>query len=221
MGAKETLDKLFEACVVAVVRENDARRAREVAKGLIAAGIRALEITAGTPGCFEILEELGRSKVDCVLGVGTIRTRKDLSRAVEAGARFLVSPHTDPTIIRETKDVGCVSIPGAMTPTEVLAARKAGADVVKIFPISAVGGPRYLRQLRGPIPDVPLWVSGTVALDEIEGYLEEGVSLVGLTSALGNDPSDVAEANAAVARFRARDGKKERDRIAPKPPIPR
>jgi len=122
----------------------------------------------------------------------------------------LVSPHTDPVLIEAVRKTHLVSIPGALTPTEILLARAAGADFVKIFPVSAVGGARYLRLLRAPVGGVPFWVSGTVAIEDIEEMFEAGASLIGLTSALFSDlPEALGEAaanrrgeNEACARSR-------------------
>ncbi|MCK6551179.1 molybdopterin-dependent oxidoreductase [Myxococcota bacterium] len=213
---RAALDALVDAAVVAIVRDSDEAQARTVAEALVEAGVRALEITAPTPGCFETLRALeratGRGTAPRVtLGVGSVRTADDVARARDAGASFVVSPHTDPRVIAAAHAADCVSIPGALTPTEVLAASAAGADVVKLFPISAVGGARYVRLVRGPIPDVRLWVSGNVALDEIEEHLEAGVTLVGLSSALtgelgadrrGTIRARVARAAEAVAAAR-------------------
>jgi len=211
-----TLSALLEATLVGVVRDGDRDRAAEVFGGVLEAGLRAVEVTATTPGCFELIrahaERAGRAGV--TLGVGTIRTPAELAAAAEAGAAFVVSPHTDPALIAQAKALGLVSIPGAFTPTEILTARAAGADVVKVFPVSAGGGHRYVRLLRGPLPDVPLWVSGDVRLDEIPAYLAAGVQLIGLTSVLAppaqtSDPRGDARARAGAALEalgRAREG---------------
>lgn len=179
-------DRLRAATLVGVIRDSDAARAARLVEGLIAGGVRALEVTANTPGAFELIERLGpwAERAGITLGLGTITTLEEVQRAAAAKAAFIVSPHTDEALIRGAKDRGLVAIPGAMTPTEVVRAHAAGADFVKLFPISAVGGPRFLKWLRGPLPDIPYWVSGDVALDEIEAYLEAGATLIGLTSAL-------------------------------------
>ncbi|MBK6684755.1 MAG: bifunctional 4-hydroxy-2-oxoglutarate aldolase/2-dehydro-3-deoxy-phosphogluconate aldolase [Deltaproteobacteria bacterium] len=182
----ESRDRLRAATLVAVIRDSDPVRAAKLVEGLIEGGLRALEVTANTPGAFELVERLGpwTERAGITLGMGTIRTVEEVERAQKAGASFVVSPHTDERLIEAAKARGLVSIPGAMTPTEVIRAHEAGADFVKLFPISAVGGPRFLKWLRGPLPDVPYWVSGDVALDEIEAYLAAGATLIGLTSAL-------------------------------------
>ena len=200
----ETLEILLASTLVGVVRDGDARRARLITEALLEAGLRAVEITTTTPGCFEILADLARvaERAGAVLGAGTVRSAEHAAAARAAGAHFVVSPHTDPAVIAASLAQGLVSIPGAMTPTEIIAARSAGADVVKLFPISAVGGPKMLRLLRGPMPEVPCWVSGEVALEEIEAYVAAGASLVGLTGALTAElPDDVG---APIARRAAR-----------------
>lgn len=210
----ETLSALLASTIVGVVRSDRRERAEAIAHAMIAGGLRAVEITATTPGAFDIVEALVKSSPapTTVLGIGTVRTLGEVDRARRIGARFVVSPHTDRDLVQRAVQQSLVSIPGAMTPTEILTARAAGADVVKVFPVDAVGGATFVRRIRGPLPDVPLWVSGDVAIDGIGAYLEAGVSLIGLTSALTADlgePLDasirarVASALEAVSRARS------------------
>jgi Entner-Doudoroff aldolase len=138
-----------------------------------------------------------------VIGIGTITTEDELERAKSAGATFVVSPHTDVRLIERAKALGLIVIPGAMTPTEIMTARAAGADVVKLFPIATMGGPRFVEMIKGPLGDVPLWVSGGVGLDDIDAYVDAGVKLLGLTTALtgglDGDLQLAAKARAAAA----------------------
>lgn len=200
--SRTTLEALHEATLVGVVRSRDRDRAQAVFQGLLEGGMRAVEITATTPGCFDLIashaERAARAGV--VLGVGTVRTEAELRATAEASARFFVAPHTDPALIALAKTLGLVAIPGAFTPNEVISARNAGADVVKVFPVTAGGGPNYVRLLRGPIPDVPLWVSGDVRLDDVPAYLSAGVRLIGLTSVLNPPEQDPDPLGAARAR---------------------
>jgi 2-dehydro-3-deoxyphosphogluconate aldolase / (4S)-4-hydroxy-2-oxoglutarate aldolase len=196
-----TIDGLADAVLVAVVREVSEARAQAFSEALLEGGLRALEITANTPGAFAALESLDRAGASrhAVLGIGTVKTSEDVARTRAAGGAFVVSPHTDPSIIESAHRDELVAIPGALTPTEIMAARTAGADFVKIFPVSAVGGARYLRLLRAPLGGLPLWVSGSVALEEIEEMVGAGAALIGLTSALLADlPDDLAAARTAV-----------------------
>lgn len=189
--APTTLAALFEATIVGVIRSDNPQTAGQRLQGLMEGGLRAIEITATTPGCFDLIhaaqERARRSGV--VLGIGTVRTEAELKAAAAAGARFVVSPHTDPVRIRQALDLGLVMIAGAFTPTEIVTAQAAGAQVIKVFPVSAGGGPQYIRLIRGPLPEVPLWASGDVRLDELSAYLDAGVKLVGLTSALAVEPN--------------------------------
>lgn len=194
MGRSDVLDALRAATIVGVVRDGDRTRAEQMLAGMLEGGLRAVEVTTNTPDCFEIVHAL-TSKVRqplVVVGVGTVRTIDHVNQAKQAGATFVVSPHTDPRLIEHARKLGLVTIPGAMTPTEILTAREAGADVVKLFPIDTLGGARFVQLVRGPLADVPLWVSGGVRTDDIEDFLDAGVSLIGLTSALTGDlPEDV------------------------------
>lgn len=183
---RETARALVDAVLVAVVRDSEETRAAKVVETLLSAGIRALEVTAPTPGCFDILR--AHRDRDVVLGVGTVLDRPTVLRAKEAGAKFIVAPSFDPDIIAAAHEVGMVAIPGAYTPTEIVGAQRAGADFIKIFPITTAGGPKYLRLIGGPLPNLPIWVSGNVMLEEIGDYLDAGAQLIGLTSALSGDP---------------------------------
>ncbi len=191
----ETQQALRAAVVVGVIRDGDGARAERIARGLLEAGLQAVEITATTPDAFEILARLATDYPQAVLGIGTARTVAHLEAAEAAKAGFVVSPHTDPHLIRAGRSLGLVVIPGALTPTEIVTATEAGADLVKVFPVAAVGGAAYLRYLRGPLPDPDYWVSGQVALAEIGDYLAAGATLIGLTSALTADLDQDLEAD--------------------------
>lgn len=181
---RTSLEALTSAALVGVIRARTEARARTVAEALVEAGFKALEVTADTPGAFSIISELATENQELTVGIGTVLTEDALALARAAQAAFIVSPHTDPRLIEATRAAGMVSIPGAFTATEIRTAMANGADFVKLFPVSAGGGPRFLRTLRGPFPDVPFWVSGDVAGDEIPAFLSAGARLVGLTSAL-------------------------------------
>lgn len=195
---------LRAATVVGVVRDGDQQRAARISRGLLQAGLPSVEITATTPGAFEIVEELAIAYPSAVLGVGTIRTVEQLEAAAGRGARFVVSPHTDLRLIDAAHDLDLAVIPGALTPTEIVTASDAGADFVKIFPISSMGGTAYLRSLMGPLPQVSYWVSGQVGLAEVGDYLRAGAELIGLTAALTADlPTDTDADFDAAVRSRA------------------
>ena len=200
---RQTREGLRAATVVGVIRDRDGLRAARIARCALEGGLRAVEITATTPDAFDTIKALSETHPDAVLGIGTVRTPAHLEAAARARATFAVSPHTDPNLIRMGRDLGLTMIPGGLSPTEIVTASEAGADFVKVFPVAAVGGPKYLRYLRGPLPDVHYWVSGQVALNEVADYLSAGAELIGLTGAitadLPNDFDDTVRSRAAQA----------------------
>lgn len=209
-------ERLSAARLVGVVREGDGDRAAAIARGLVQGGLQAVEITTNTPRAFETVAELATRHPEVTWGVGTVLSVAHVERAAAAGASFTVSPHFDPELVRAALDAGLLPIPGALTPTEIHAAHAAGAPVVKVFPVSAVGGPAFVRWLRGPRPDLPLWVSGDVSLDEIGAYIEAGATLIGLTSALTRDLTGSVEA-AAAERAAAAQARRARAEAADEP----
>ena len=194
VNAREiTRTALVASTLVGVIRAQTEARARAIATGMRRGGLRALEVTVTTPGCHSVLRELKESAPELTLGVGTVTAPGQLHEAARAGLAFAVSPHTDPALIETGAAAGLVVIPGAFTATEILAAHRAGADFVKLFPVTAGGGPQFVRTLRGPLPRVPLWVSGDVQAADIGDYLRAGATLIGLTSALSGGLEDLAE----------------------------
>lgn len=172
---------LRSARVIGILRA--ATPANAVQAGLAAArgGLRAIELTFSTPNVGAALLEL-RSHLpsDVLLGVGTVLNASQLEQAVAARADFLVSPHLDVRLVRMALDAGVPYAPGVLTPSEIVTALESGAQVVKIFPVSAVGGAAYLRDLHGPLPHLPAMVTGGVAPSEVSAYLQAGAIAVGL-----------------------------------------
>ncbi|PKQ36581.1 MAG: 2-dehydro-3-deoxyphosphogluconate aldolase [Actinobacteria bacterium HGW-Actinobacteria-11] len=172
--------------VMAVLRAPDARLYEPVVRALTEGGVRCIELTLTTPGTIAILPQLIDAAPEAEIGVGTVLAEQDARAAVEAGARFLVSPG----IVTEVAEVGLAAnlpvYPGAMTPTEVNAAWKLGASAVKIFPAATVG-PGYIGQLAGPYPDVLTLPSGGVALDDIPAWIAAGCIAVSLGGPLLGD----------------------------------
>ncbi|GAA1209101.1 bifunctional 4-hydroxy-2-oxoglutarate aldolase/2-dehydro-3-deoxy-phosphogluconate aldolase [Prauserella alba] len=153
-------------------------------------GIRMFEVTLNSDEPFAAIRALRDEHGDALaLGAGTVMTADDVSRAAEAGARFVVSPHVDETVIARARELGLGAVPGAFTPTEVVRAVRLGADVVKVFPIAPVGA-GYLRQLKGPLPDVPMLATGGVGPDLARACLDEGCAGVGVGVQLLGSPGD-------------------------------
>jgi 2-dehydro-3-deoxyphosphogluconate aldolase / (4S)-4-hydroxy-2-oxoglutarate aldolase len=185
------LERLAAVPVVAILRAAEAERFLEVGRVLYEGGVRAIEVTLTSKGA---LEAFGRLRVelpgDAVLGVGTVRSVAQADEAVAAGAAYLVSPEFRPEVVAWAVEHRVAVVPGALTPTEVAAAWGAGATAVKVFPVSAVGGPAYVRAVRAPLPEVPLVPTGGIDLDAIGDYLAAGAAAVGLGSPLLGDAGD-------------------------------
>jgi 2-dehydro-3-deoxyphosphogluconate aldolase/(4S)-4-hydroxy-2-oxoglutarate aldolase len=174
--------------VVAILRAADAAQFLEVGRVLYEGGVRAIEVTLTSRGALEAFGRLnGELPGDAVLGVGTVRSVGDAELAVAAGATYLVAPDFRPEVVAWAVGNGVPVVPGALTPTEVAAAWAAGATAVKVFPVSAVGGPAYVKAVRAPLPEVP---TGGVGIDDIGAYLDAGAVAVGIGSPLLGDAGD-------------------------------
>jgi len=175
---------LEQSRVVAILRRTEAALAVETAEALLRGGISVIEVTLNTPGALDMLRAMRDSVGDrAVLGAGTVLDIAAADEALAAGAAFIVSPHTDTELVREMAARGVVCIPGALTPSEVLSAWRAGASVVKLFPAGPVGA-GYLKDLRGPLADIPLLPTGGVTLDNAATFIAAGAWGLGLGSAL-------------------------------------
>lgn len=177
------LDFIRNHKVIAVVRADSPEIALEFAGACIAGGLKLIEVTFSFPGAETVISEL--SKREGVLtGAGTVLDLEMAGKARDAGARFLVSPHTDPELIKFAKDSGMLVIQGAFTSSEIVNAWKSGVDMVKIFPASSVGGPSYVKALKEPLPFVEIMTTGGVGLDNFTEFIKAGASAVGVSSAL-------------------------------------
>ncbi len=218
MQRDETLAKILHAGVVAVVRSDSSEKLVPVVRALAEGGVSAIEITFTVPNALEVIRGVRRDLgQEVVLGAGTVLDPETARAALLAGADFIVSPTLNLETIRLVRRYGAVVMPGAFSPTEVLTAWEAGADVVKVFPAD-VGGPAYLKALRGPLPQIRLMPTGGVDLGTAEDFLNAGACCLGVGSALvdplavaaGDFPHlrSLAEQYAAIARrFHSRPGK--------------
>ena len=196
-----TLEQIRSVGIVAVVRAASAGAAVSIARALAAGGVTAVEITFTTPGAADAIRQLA-DDAGMVLGAGTVVSADQAEAAVDAGARFLVSPHLALDVVAVAKRRGVAVMPGALTPGEVFAAYTAGADWVKIFPAARMG-PSYLRDLRGPYPDIPLMPTGGVSVENVREWLEAGAAALGAGSELV-DKRAVAEGRWEALTDRAR-----------------
>ncbi|MBA3003468.1 MAG: bifunctional 4-hydroxy-2-oxoglutarate aldolase/2-dehydro-3-deoxy-phosphogluconate aldolase [Desulfurivibrio sp.] len=178
----------LEVPVIGILRGISGDFFGEVMQISFLAGLKAIEITMNTPDAENIVREY-RSAVPegKVLGMGTIRNLEEARRAVDAGAMFLVTPNLDTRVIKYAKDEGIPIVAGALTPTEVYTAWSAGADMVKVFPCGAMGGPKYINDLLGPFDHLRLAAVGGVNLANLEEYFTAGAAAVGVSSSLFGD----------------------------------
>lgn len=185
MGARqETVAALEASGVVAVIRLADPSALRAVVDALDAGGVRAVEVTMTVPGAIERIAELARSiPARLVLGAGTVLDAATARAAVLAGARYVVSPVFREEVLLACREHDVAVLPGCFSPTEVLAAWEAGADVVKVFPATALG-PAYFRDLRGPLPRVKLMPTGGVSLENAGEWIRAGAVAIGVGTAL-------------------------------------
>jgi 2-dehydro-3-deoxyphosphogluconate aldolase/(4S)-4-hydroxy-2-oxoglutarate aldolase len=166
----------------AILRCDDADRARRALRAAVDGGFRIVEVTLTTPRALELIAELAATP-GIVAGAGTVLTPAEADAAVANGARFLVSPVTDPVVIRRATELGVASIPGGHTPTELLAAHHAGAPLVKLFPAPA-GGPTWLRSLLAPLPFLKVVPTNGVDLDNAGDWLAAGAWALGFVGSL-------------------------------------
>lgn len=178
--------------VSAILRTDDQAKARKAMAAAVAGGFRMIEFTLTTPGALQLVSEFGKNQ-DLLVGAGTVLTPGTAREAVAAGARFLVSPVVDPEVIRTATDLGVPCIPGAFTPTEMLAAHRAGAPLLKVFPAPA-DLPAFVTQVRGPFPEWKLFPTAGVTLDNFPAVLRAGAFGVGFVAALFA-PADLAAGN--------------------------
>ncbi len=164
---------------------------------LLRGGIDLVEVTLDTPGALEAIERAGGA-----VGAGTVVSGEQVRAAAAAGARFVVSPGFVPEVVATALELGVEPVPGVFTATEVLAARAAGARVLKLFPVS-VGGPRYVRALRGPFPEIPFVVTGGVKPEEVGSYFDAGATVVALGSELVGRTAPVSDAELEQITARA------------------
>jgi 2-dehydro-3-deoxyphosphogluconate aldolase/(4S)-4-hydroxy-2-oxoglutarate aldolase len=214
--SREVEEQLEAAGIIPVLRARSAKEALGAVEAMYAGGITVIEVTMTVPGAVDVLKELKRSYGSkLLLGSGTVTDAAECVETIEAGAEFVVSPSLHLDVIKATKHHGKVSLPGALTPTEVITAWQAGADFVKVFPCSAMGGASYLKSLKAPFPFLRLVPTGGVTQQTAASFFEAGASALGVGADLVNlaalaegKPEVITEAAkayvAAVAKFRGK-----------------
>lgn len=194
------MERIGNSALIAVVRTASWRAAIEVSDALVEGGLTAIEITFTTPDTGRVLAHLKtRYGNDILLGAGTITSSAQATEAAEHGAEFLVSPGCSAELVEIMRDTGAVVMPGALTPSEVMLAQSVGADAIKVFP-GSLGGPSYLKALRGPFPETRFVPTGGVSQHNIGDWFKAGAYAVGVGSALvpqeirsGSERDDLVE----------------------------
>ncbi len=204
MKKQTVLSYIMDVGIVPIVRVTSAESAIKSVEAIYRGGIRAAEITMTTPGAIKALEKVADQFGDkLVLGAGTVLDTETMRAAMLAGAEFFVSPNLKLASIEMAKRYSKVVMPGALTPTEVLTAWEAGADIVKVFPCGNVGGPKYIKALKAPLPQIELIPTGGVNLETAGEFLKAGACAVAVGSELV-DGKTVKEGRYDVIEERAR-----------------
>jgi 2-dehydro-3-deoxyphosphogluconate aldolase/(4S)-4-hydroxy-2-oxoglutarate aldolase len=204
MTAKEILAFITEVGIVPIVRAATAEAATSAVEAIYNGGIRAAEITMTVPGALHALEKTADRFGDkLVLGAGTVLDPETARACMLAGAQFFVTPNLRVSTIEMAKRYSKVICPGALTPTEILTAWEAGADVVKVFPCGNVGGPKYIKALKGPFPHIEMIPTGGVNLETTPEFLKAGACAVAVGSELA-DPKSLREGRFDVIEERTR-----------------
>jgi len=185
--SEETRAALERAGLIPVLRASSAETAHALVDAMMAGGVTVAEVTMTVPNAVALLRDLKkRYGSNLLLGSGTVTDAEQVEATVDAGAEFVVSPSLHFDVIARTKELGKVSIPGALTPTEVITAWRSGADYVKIFPCSAMGGASYLKSLLAPFPHLKLIPTGGVTLQTAADFLKAGARALGVGADLVN-----------------------------------
>ena len=191
MNHQSWLTLLKKHRAIAVIRSSEKELAWQMAKAVVAGGIQFIEITWNTYKADELIAELRSEFPTFSIGTGTLLNLEQLHQAIDCGAQFLFTPHTDLAMIEAAIDAGVPIVPGAFSPTEILTAWQAGATCVKVFPISGLGGAAYLKSLQGPLGHIPLIPTGGVTLENAKIFIDAGAIAVGLAGDLF--PKDLVE----------------------------
>lgn len=185
MSKVKTIEQLRTVGILPVIRAASADEAFQLIEHIVAGGINVIEITMTVPGAVELIAKVVKT-FDALIGAGTVLNAGDALRCIDAGAQFIVSPALNFETIELCSKLGIAVLPGALTPTEVVNAWNAGADVVKVFPAGAMGGASYLRSLKAPLPHVKMIPTGGVTLSTAADFIRAGAEAVGVGADLAN-----------------------------------
>src|SRR5580700_5236093 len=206
MTRQEVANRITEVGIVPVVRAASSKQAMRAVEAVCAGGIPIVEVTMTVPGAIEVIAHLNKSMgSELLIGAGTVLDAATAKRCIDAGAEFIVSPGFDFETVKFAKQAGKLIMAGALTPTEVIAAWKAGSDFVKIFPCGTVGGAKYIKALKAPLPQVPMVPTGGVNLETAADFIRAGADALGiggeLVSAAACKSGDVGSITEAARRY--------------------
>ncbi len=180
MTKEQVHARIEEIGIIPAIRVSSSEEALFAAQALLSGGIRVVELTMTTPGALEVIAELARTSPELMVGAGTVLDTQTAQACVDAGAAFITSPALDLDIVEFDTRNGVLVIPGALTPTEIVAAMKAGIHLIKVFPCSLIGGPNYIRALKAPFPHVALIASGGVNQQTAGDFIRAGAAALGI-----------------------------------------
>jgi len=180
MKKQEVRALIEKVGIVPVIRASSAEEAKFAAESICAGGIPIVEITMTVPGAVDVIAGLRQTSPDILVGAGTVLNEESALRCADAGAQFLVSPGFNAGIAAAARKKDVFVIAGALTPTELMAACDAGADFIKVFPCGNLGGPKYIKALKGPFPQVPMVPTGGVNLETATDYIRAGAAALGV-----------------------------------------
>jgi 2-dehydro-3-deoxyphosphogluconate aldolase/(4S)-4-hydroxy-2-oxoglutarate aldolase len=186
MTKAAVLASLKQIGLVPVLRAESVDKALALVEAIAAGGVTAMEVTMTVPGAIQVMRKLTEQRPDLLIGAGTVLDPETARACILEGAKFVVSPALNVKTIEMCHRYSVAALPGALTPTEVVNAWEAGADVVKIFPASAMGGAKYLSSLKAPLPQVEMIPTGGVSLDTAKSFLEAGAFALGVGADLVN-----------------------------------
>jgi 2-dehydro-3-deoxyphosphogluconate aldolase / (4S)-4-hydroxy-2-oxoglutarate aldolase len=218
MNRKQVADRIVEIGIVPIIRAASTKQAMYAVEGVCAGGIPIVEITMTVPGAIDLLTTLARTSAsEILIGAGTVLDAEDARRCVDAGAQFIVSPGFDGETVKFANSSEKLIMAGALSPTEVITAWKAGSDFIKVFPCGSMGGAKYIKALKAPLPQIPMVPTGGVNLKTAPELIEAGAAAIGiggeLVSASALQSGNTSEISETARRYVAvvREARARRD----------
>ena len=201
MNKTRILETIRETRIIPVVRTKSLEEAKATVEAVLAGGITVLEITMTTPGAIDLIDECARKYGDeAIVGAGTVTDAEIARKCFDAGAKFIVSPIFDEHTVAFCNENELVIMPGALTPTEIFNAHKRGADVVKVFPVSSMGGVSHLKAIKSVFPEIEIVPTGGVSLENFDEYLNAGAFAVGIGSDLTSGSPETVTARCCALK---------------------